>query len=106
MDSFGFFTASNFVEAKVESNNKSPARPLPATSPITSTSANETTLASTNEDEAESEEHQVKNGQLKKQNNQLNNVEGSETKVQQEMKSTDAQVHIEKANLSNQNSSE
>ena len=35
-------------------------------------------------------------------NNQLNNVEESETKVQQEIKSSDDQVQIEKANISNQ----
>merc|ERR1712038_942852 len=54
MDSFGFFTASNFVETKLECREKSPVRPLPPTSPITSTSANDTTSA-TNEDEGESD---------------------------------------------------
>ena len=54
MDSFGFFTASNFVETKIENKGKSPCKPPPATSPITSTSANDTTTTSaTNDDEVE-----------------------------------------------------
>ena len=57
MDNFGFFTASNFVETKIE-KPKSPLQPLPATSPITSTSANDTTSTSaTNDDEVERGEH-------------------------------------------------
>ena len=65
MDSFGFFTASNFVETKLESKEKSPARPLPPTSPITSTSANDTTSTSvTNEDEGESENLKQRNDKI------------------------------------------
>merc|ERR1739842_85389 len=56
MDSFGFFTASNFVETKID-NDKSPCRPPSAASPITSTSVIDTTTTTslTGDDEAEGE---------------------------------------------------
>merc|ERR1712183_567700 len=56
MDSFGFFTASNFVETKID-DDKSPCKPPSAASPITSTSVIDTTTTTslTNDDEAEGE---------------------------------------------------
>ena len=56
MDSFGFFTASNFVETKID-HDKSPCKPPSAASPITSTSVIDTTTTTslTNDDEAEGE---------------------------------------------------
>ena len=93
MDSFGFFTASNFVETKLECREKSPVRPLPPTSPITSTSANDTTSA-TNEDEGESET-------LKKK--ESSNTTENEMKMDNDK--SDDREQTEKLHISDKNAS-